>query len=217
MIKLVGILIIIIGFMLKMDTIAVVIMAGVVTGLVAEMSVMDILSSFGKAFVDTRYMSIFLITLPAIGLLESNGLKNTATRLIQSIKKATVGNVIFIYMVVRTFLSTVGVRLGGHIQFIRPVLYPMLESIANPHKTMNNKKTDKLKSYSCAVENYGNFYGQNVFIANAGVLLIVGTLNEAGYPVKNTEIAMYSATIAIAAIVLVGLQISRINKSFMEK
>ena len=40
--QLIGILIIIIGFALKLDTIAVVVSAGVVTGLVSDMGIMEI-------------------------------------------------------------------------------------------------------------------------------------------------------------------------------
>lgn len=217
MIKLIGIAILIVGFMFKLDTIAVIITAAMVTGLVSGLSINEILSLLGESFVHTRYMSIFLITLPAIGLLESNGLKNTATRLIQGIQKATVGNVVYLYMITRTALSMFGVRLGGHIQFIRPVLYPMLESIADPDKRMTVKKSDELKATACAVENYGNFYGQNVFIANSGVLLIVGTLDELGYQVQNNQIALYSLSIAVIAIIMVILQSSYTNRRFMGK
>ena len=45
--SLIGILIIIVGFALKLDTIAVVVSAGVVTGLVADMSISEILSTLG--------------------------------------------------------------------------------------------------------------------------------------------------------------------------
>ncbi|MGL4676306.1 MAG: 5-oxoproline transporter, DUF969 family subunit [Brevinema sp.] len=215
MIKLVGILIILIGFILKLDTIAVVIIAAVATGLVSGMDFSEILSVLGESFVSTRYMSIFLITLPAIGLLESNGLRNTATRLIQKIKNATVGNIVSVFMFARTALSIFGVRLGGHVQFIRPVLFPMLDSVANAQRSLNQKQEDQLKALACAVENYGNFYGQNVFIANAGVLLVVGTLQELGFVVKNTDIAFYSIPVAFSAVVLVCFQSFFINKKFM--
>ena len=45
--ELIGILIIILGFALKLDTIAVVVSAGVVTGLVAHMNIVEILSTLG--------------------------------------------------------------------------------------------------------------------------------------------------------------------------
>ena len=48
---LIGILIIIVGFALKLNTIAVVISAGVVTGLVADMSIVEILRTLGETFV----------------------------------------------------------------------------------------------------------------------------------------------------------------------
>ena len=41
-IKLIGVLIVVIGFILKLDTLAVVVVAGLSTGLVAGMSPMDI-------------------------------------------------------------------------------------------------------------------------------------------------------------------------------
>ena len=41
--ELIGILIIILGFALKLDTIAVVVSAGVVTGLVAHMNIVEII------------------------------------------------------------------------------------------------------------------------------------------------------------------------------
>ena len=43
-IKLIGILIIIIGFILKFDTIAIILIAAVVTGLVAGMDIVEVLS-----------------------------------------------------------------------------------------------------------------------------------------------------------------------------
>ena len=46
-IKLIGIVIVIIGFALKFDTLATVVVAGIVTGLVGGMSIMDILSTLG--------------------------------------------------------------------------------------------------------------------------------------------------------------------------
>ena len=48
-IKLIGILIIIIGFILKFDTIAIILIAAVVTGLVAGMDIVEVLSTLGKS------------------------------------------------------------------------------------------------------------------------------------------------------------------------
>ena len=66
MIKLIGVLLILIGFTLKLDTIAVVLLAGVATGLVSSMDFMEILNVLGSAFVSTRYMTLLLLTLATV-------------------------------------------------------------------------------------------------------------------------------------------------------
>ena len=72
-IKLIGVLIVVIGFILKLDTLAVVVVAGLATGLVAGMSPMDILNTLGTAFITNRTATLFILTLPVIGLCERNG------------------------------------------------------------------------------------------------------------------------------------------------
>ena len=69
-IKLIGIVIVIIGFALKFDTLATVVVAGIVTGLVGGMSIMDILSTLGAAFLTNRTATLFILTLPVIGICE---------------------------------------------------------------------------------------------------------------------------------------------------
>ena len=79
-IKLVGIVIVIIGFALKFDTLATVVVAGIVTGLVGGMSIMDILSTLGAAFLTNRTATLFILTLPVIGICERMGLRDKADR-----------------------------------------------------------------------------------------------------------------------------------------
>ncbi|MEF2927081.1 MAG: DUF969 family protein, partial [Catenibacterium sp.] len=50
-IKLIGIVIVVIGFVMKFDTLATVVVAGLVTGLISGMSIMDILNTLGTAFL----------------------------------------------------------------------------------------------------------------------------------------------------------------------
>ena len=126
--KLIGILIIVVGFALKWDVIAVVLISGLVTGLVSGLDFVQILEIMGKAFVDNRLMSIFLISFPAIALIERYGMKERAAELIGKIKNATAGKVLSIYMVVRILASAMSIRLGGHVQFVRPLILPMSEA-----------------------------------------------------------------------------------------
>jgi len=208
MIKLLGVLIIVVGFALKLDTIAVVLTAGVVTGLVGGLSFNEILTILGDAFVKNRYMSVFFVTMPIIGLLERYGLKQRAAELIGKVKAATSGKILSIYMVIRTIAAALSLRIGGHVEFIRPLIYPMAEGAdKNKFEELPEEAVEAIKGMSASVENYANFYGQNVFIAAGGVLLIVGTLGELGIEVTEKQVSNASIPIAIIAVILVAIQL----------
>ena len=206
-IKLIGVLIIVIGFMLKLDTIAVVLVAGLATGLVAGMGFVEILEVLGGAFVSTRYMTLLLLTLALVGILERNGLRERAEMCISKLKGATCGKVLSIYVVIRTIAAILSLRIGGHVQFIRPLVYPMAKGAAEKEGKLSVELDEELKGYVNAVENYGNFYGQNGFIAGAGVLLIVGTLKELG--ISNIEAYSVAKASLIMAVLSVIISIIR--------
>ena len=77
--------------LLKLDTIAVVLIAGLATALVSGIDFTDFLSMLGKAFVDNRLVTLFLLTLPMVGISERFGLKQQAVVLIEKIKGLTPG------------------------------------------------------------------------------------------------------------------------------
>lgn len=218
MIKLIGILIIVVGFIMKFDTIAVVVLAGIVTGLVSGMSFNDIVATLGKAFVENRYMSIFIISLPVIGILERYGLRERAAFLISKIKSATFGRLTAIYLVIRTLASMFSIRIGGHVQFVRPLILPMSEGAAKGrYGEIDEDDKEAIKGLNGAVENYGNFFGQNFFMASGGVLLIVGVLNELKYKVDALDIAKASLPIAIIIMVVGAAQLLYYDKKFDKK
>ena len=207
--KLIGILIIVVGFALKWDVIAGVLISGLVTGLVSGLDFVQILEIMGKAFVDNRLMSIFLISFPAIALIERYGMKERAAELIGKIKNATAGKVLSIYMVVRILASAMSIRLGGHVQFVRPLILPMSEAAGETSikKPLNEKQSERIKGLAAAVENYGNFFGQNIFLGNSGVLLIQGTLAAAGYEVTLGSIAQASIPVGIVVTIFTIIQV----------
>ena len=129
-IKLIGVLIVIVGFIFKLDTLAVVVVAGLATGLVAGMSPMKILETLGTAFITNRTATLFILTLPVIGICERNGLKDKAVDFITSLKNATTGRLIAIWQIIRTLASAFSLRIGGHPQFIRPLINPMAQAAA---------------------------------------------------------------------------------------
>lgn len=106
-IRLIGIAIIVVGFILKFDTIATVVLAGLVTALVSGVSLVEFLEILGKEFSNQRVLTIFMVTLPLVGLSETFGLKQRSIDLIRKIKGLTVGNfytVYFFYSRVSWFL-----------------------------------------------------------------------------------------------------------------
>ena len=169
-IKLIGILIIIIGFILKFDTIAIIVIA-VVTGLVAGMDIVEVLSTLGKAFVDQRLVTLFMLTLPMVGLIERFGLKQQASKLISNVKKITTGRLLTLYLIIRE-IGVASIRIGGHPQFVRPLINPMVQGALRTRynltdKDIDEKDIEKLKAEASAMENYGNFFGQNLFVGAA--------------------------------------------------
>jgi uncharacterized membrane protein len=203
--KLIGVLIVVVGFILKFDTIAVVVVAGIVTGFVAGMSPVDILTVLGNSFVNQRLATLFVLTLPVIGICERYGLKDKAVDLIRKFSMATSGGIISIWLAIRSLSAAFSVRLGGHPQFIRPLIEPMANaaSVAR-YGQLKESSIDKIKGYCAASENVGNFMAQNCFMGASGTLLIVTTLTEQGQNVNALQIAMMSIPIAVLA-VLVGI------------
>jgi len=213
LLKLIGVLIVVIGFVLKKDTIATVVIAGVVTGLVAGMPFIEILNTLGKSFISQRTATLFVLTLPVIGICERYGLKDKAVDLIKKAKGATAGRILSLYLTVRALAASFSLRLGGHPQFVRPLVNPMAQAAAVAKFDQIDEKTeDKIKGYSAANENFGNFFAQNCFMGASGTLLIVATLNGQGYDINALQIAMMSIPVAIIA-VLVGI----VHNVFLDK
>lgn len=203
LIKLIGVAIVVVGLIVKFDTIATVVIAGIVTGLVGGMSIMEILETLGNSFVTQRTATLFVLTLPAIGICERYGLKEKAIDLIRSIKSATAGRVIIVYEAIRTLASAFSVRLGGHPQFVRPVVVPMAEgAAAAKYGEVNDKMSDMIKGASAGAENYGNFFAQNCFMGSSGTLLIVSTLVGLGYDVTALQIATWSIPVAVISFIV---------------
>ena len=214
---LIGIVIIVVGFTLKLDVLAVVLTAGIATGIAAKMDFLEILGIIGKAFVDNRLMSILLISLPVIAILERYGLRERSATLIEKLKNATAGRILGLYMVIRSIASALSIRIGGHVQFIRPLIYPMAEAAAKSHKEqeLTEKETEELKSLSAAIENYGNFFAQNIFVGASGLLLIQTTLQENGYNVSLKQLALFSIPMGIIAIIFTLIQVYIYDKKII--
>ncbi len=217
-IKLIGILVILVGFLLKLDTIAVVLIAGLATALVSGIDFTDFLSMLGKAFVDNRLVTLFLLTLPMVGISERFGLKQQAVVLIEKIKGLTPGKFLSLYLFIRELAGFFSIRIQGHTQFIRPIVNPMAQAAAeNKYGELEEADQEKIKARAAANENYGNFFAQNTFVAASGVLLITGTLKSLGYDVAASAIALASIPIALIVLVIATLSNLAFDRKLSKK
>ncbi|WP_114765602.1 DUF969 domain-containing protein [Vibrio rhodolitus] len=215
---LIGIVIITVGLALKQNTLLVILIAGVATGLVADIAVMDILSALGQSFTQNRYMSLFILVLPMIGILERYGLRQRAEDLIGSMKKASVGKILMTYLLLRKITNGMGLNIGGHPSMIRPLIAPMSEAAAEKASpNLADEKRQTIRALSAASENFGNFFSQLLFIGTGGLLLIKGVMGDNQLDVKLETMALWALPTAIASFVVFGIYTkyisARLNKA----
>lgn len=197
---LIGIVIITVGLALKLNTLLVILVAGVVTGLVADLPVKEILSLLGQSFTQNRYMSLFILILPMIGILERYGLRQRAEQLIRSMKKASVTKILASYLVLRKVTNAMGLNIGGHPSMVRPLIAPMTEAAAEKALPgLPSSKAQSIRALSAASENFGNFFSQLLFIGSGGILLIKGVMNDNNLDVKLETMAIWSLPTAVAS------------------
>jgi uncharacterized membrane protein len=204
---LIGIVVVVAGFALRLRVSVTVVAAGFVTGIVAGMPIVGtgdapgIIDTLGRAFANGRAITLFVLALPAIGLSERFGLQEQARRVILRISAATVGRLQLVYQLFRIAVVALGIRLGsGHVLFAKPIVVPMALGITA------EEEADRVKAASAASENYGNFFGQNLFFGAAGVALIVSTLKENGFAADPRHISRWTIPIAIASVVIGAIQ-----------
>lgn len=215
LLKLVGVLIIVVGFVLRLRVAAVVVLAGIVTGLVAGMPLVGteaapgIIDTLGRSFANQRIITLFVLSLPAIGLSERYGLQDRARHLIQRLRAATAGRLEFVFQMLRYALGALGIRLGsGHVALGRPLILPMALGAQrlDVERDSDADAVECVKAATGAAENYGNFFGQNLFFGAAGVALVVTTLADLGHTVDPRRVALWCIPVAIAAAVIGAIQ-----------
>ena len=201
MLKLIGILIVAVGFALRFNTLLVVMAAGIVTGLVAGMSFNEIMELFGRFFAENRYMTLPIVAMvPLIGLLEKHGLQERAETLIKRAEAATAGKVILLYTLVRQVTIAFGIRIGGHAEAVRPLVVPMAEAAARSrHGEIPEATVQTIRANAAAGENVGNFFGEDVFIAVGAILLMRGFFEAQGMNVSVWAMALWGLPTAVVA------------------
>ena len=212
---LIGVLIIIAGFALRFNPMLVVIVTAIGTAFAAGFPVEKVLAAIGTGFIKTRNLPlIILLPLAVIGLLERHGLRQHAQNWISSIKSATAGRLLIVYLAARQLTAAIGLTsLGGHPQMVRPLLAPMAEGATESrYGKLSAKVREKLRAMSAATDNVGLFFGEDIFVAFGAIVLMPTFLKEAGLEVEPIHVALWGIPSAISAFAIHAFRLSRLDK-----
>jgi len=203
---LLGVAIVVIGFVLRFNPVLVVVLAGLCSGLLAGKPVGALLALLGESFVSNRALLLYVLTLPAIGLLERAGLREHVHAWISRLRGLTLARLLIGYMGLRQLLSMVGLtNVGGHAQTVRPLLAPMSEAAADKQfGTLGEAERQRLLALDAATDNVGLFFGEDVFVAVGAVLLIQGFYAQHGIELEPLQIALWALPTAICAFLIHG-------------
>ncbi|WP_137870851.1 DUF969 domain-containing protein [Sphingopyxis sp. 2PD] len=219
MLVLIGILFIIAGFVLRFNPLLVIMASALATGLAAGLDIAAIIAAFGKAFNDTRYVSIIWIVLPVIGLLEAYGLQQHARTLIGRMKGATLGRLLTGYLLLRQGMAAIGLTsVAGHAQTVRPLVAPMAEAAAEAaNPALTDDQREEVKAHAAATDNIGLFFGEDIFLAIGSILLMKGVLEGYGYQIEPLHFSLWAIPTAIAAFLIHGFRLRRLDRRMAAK
>jgi uncharacterized membrane protein len=211
---LLGVAVIVVGFLLRANPVLVAVAACGVTGVAAAMSVMTLLESLGAAFLKTRNLPlILLLPLAAIGLLERFGLRDRAQATIGKVRSATAGRLLIVYLFARESTAALGLTsLGGHPTMVRPLVAPMAEAAAEAqHGPLPQRIRYRIRAMSAATDNIGLFFGEDIFVAFGAIVLMHTILQAEGIEVNPLHIALWGIPTAITAFVIHAWNLRRLD------
>ncbi len=212
---LLGIALVVLGFALRLNPMLVVTAAAIATGLLGGMDIVEVISTFGKAFNDNRIIAIVWIVLPVIGLLERYGLQQRAAAVIRGFRNATTGRLLLLYLIYRQVTAAIGLHsTAGHPQTVRPLVAPMaLAAAEKQHGELDEATSEKVKAYSAATDNVGLFFGEDIFFAIGSIVLIQQTLVTYGYNLAPLELALWAIPTAIVAFLIHGARLVMLDRT----
>ena len=211
---LLGIAVIVAGFLLRANPVLVVVAACGVTGAAAFMSPAQILASLGAAFIKTRNLPlILLLPLAAIGLLERAGLREHAQASIAKIRSATTGRLLTVYLLIREVTAAFGLTsIGGHPNMVRPLVAPMAEAAAEARAgAIDEPLRHRIRAMSAATDNVGLFFGEDVFVAFGAIVLMQTILRAEGLEVDPVRMALWGLPTAVTAFVVHAWNLRRLD------
>jgi len=210
---LLGVGVVVVGFLLRFNPLLVIAAAVFVSGWAGHLSLYDTVAALGHAFNQSRLVSIQLLVLPVIGLLEREGLKERARLLIGKVHAATTGRLLLVYLFARQVTIAFGLPIGGQAQMVRPLVAPMAEAAEETQGGPLDAPTRELiRAHAAAADNVGAFFGEDIFIAIGSIMLIKGMLDQAGVIVQPLELSVWAIPTAILAFLIHGTRLLLLDR-----
>ena len=209
MLILLGVVVVVAGFAIGLNPLLVVVASALVTGLLAGHSLVEVLSAFGKAFNENRYVSAAWLILPVIGVLERAGLQERARALISGFRAVTLPRLLIGYLLFRQLTSALGLTsIAGQAQTVRPLVAPMAEAAAEAQGgPLDDDRRDAIRAFTAATDNIGLLFGEDIFLAIGSILLMVGFLAQSGIVMEPLHLSLWAIPTAIAAFVVHGARL----------
>jgi len=211
MLTLLGVAVMVAGFLIRVNPLIAIAAAALVSGLAAGLHPDAILATFGKAFRDSRYVTLVFLVLPVIGILERYGLQERSRQLIAGFRTATPGRLLLAYLVIRQAFAAIGLTaVGGHAQMVRPLVAPMAESALG--EDAGKASRARIRAFAASADNVGAFFGEDIFVAVGSILLIKAFLEQSGVIVQPFELSLWAIPTAVLALVIHGTRLLLLDR-----
>lgn len=212
--SLLGIPVVLIGLMARLNPLVVVTAAALVAGIGGGLQPLAILGALGKAFNDARYISLTFLILPLVGLLETAGMQARARAMVARFSGLTLGRLLAGYFAARQISASFGLlSLGGHAAMVRPLIAPMAESAEEAHRgEVSDDRRSLIRAHAAGADNVGAFFGEDIFVALGSVLLIQAVLEQNHIVAQPLRIALWAIPTAIVAFLVHGARLLLLDR-----
>ena len=207
--SLLGIPVVLIGLLARLNPLVVVTAAAVVAGIGGGLEPLAIVGALGKAFNDARYISLAFLILPLVGLLETAGMQARARAIVANLSGLTAGRLLAGYFVLRQVSASLGLlSLGGQAAMVRPLIAPMAESAEEARAPdISEDRRILIRAHAAGADNVGAFFGEDIFVALGSVLLVQAVLEQNHIAAQPLRIALWAIPSAVVAFLVHGARL----------
>jgi uncharacterized membrane protein len=216
MLTLLGVGVVVLGFLFRFNPLLVIAAAVFVTGWAGHLSPVETVSALGRAFNQSRLVSVAFLVLPVIGLLERAGLQERARIVIASVHAATAGRLLIVYLFLRQISIAFGLQFNGQVAMVRPLVAPMAEAAAG-NGAADEPKRLLIRAYAAATDNVAAFFGEDIFVAVGSILLIKGMLDQSGVIVQPLQLSLWAIPTAILAFLIHATRLLLLDRKLARK